>query len=69
MKQIINWLNTTKQGRTIKRFVKTFFWAFIGGYAASKTGVFQADWAFLVESALLTALGFGTDKGIREYKR
>ena len=67
--KIINWLNTTKQGRTVKRFLKTFAWAFVGTYGALKTGVFQADWLFILESSLLTALGFGVDKGLREYKK
>ncbi len=69
MKQFINWFNTTKHGRTIQRFIKTFIWAFIGYYVVNKTGVFQADWLFLLEGSLLTALGFSADKGLREYKK
>lgn len=69
MKKIINWFNKTSTGRTIKRFFKTFIWSFVGYYVANKTGVFQADWLFLLEGSLLTALGFSVDKGIREYKK
>ena len=68
-KKIINWFNTSKTGRTAQRFIKTFCWAFIGYYVATKSGTFQADWLYLLEGSLLTALGFGADKGLREYKK
>jgi len=61
--------NETASGRTIKRFLKTFAYAFVATYVAIKTGPFQADWKFILEAALLAGAGFGADKGIRDLLR
>lgn len=59
--------NETVSGRALKRFLKTFAYTFVATYIAIKTGPFQADWKFIFEAAILAGLGFGADKGIRDF--
>lgn len=54
-------------GRTILRGLKTFAYTFIAMYVATKTAPFVAPWEAIIETAMLAALGFGADKGLREY--
>ena len=68
MKNILKFLNETSKGRTIQRFVKTFVYACISFYVVNKIAPFSVDWVAMVEIGLLTGLGFGVDKGIREYR-
>ena len=75
MKQVLNaiknvwkWLHESSTGRTLYRGIKTFLYTFLAGLAiflVQKTGI---DWQVLIGQAILAALGFSADKGIREAK-
>jgi len=68
IKNFFKFFNEEPVGRTIQRTVKTFVYACVGFYVANKLAPFTVDYVAMVECGLLSALGFGVDKGIRELK-
>ena len=67
MNKILKFFNETKEGRIIKRCAKTFFYTATATYVALRTSPFQVDWSIVIEAGMLSALGFGTHKGLKEY--
>lgn len=68
LKELLKFFNEEPLGRTIQRTVKTFVYACLGFYITNKIAPFSVDWLAMVEVGILTSLGFGIDKGVREYK-
>jgi len=65
----VKFLNETPKGRTIKRAAKTFAYTFAATYIATRTAPFEAEYLFIFETSLLSAFGFGLDKGLREFTK
>jgi len=68
LNKFYKWFKETPEGRTLYRGVKTFAYTFLGLVAVSLASSTPIVWGVVLGSALVAALGFTTDKGIREIK-
>lgn len=65
---IYKWLKTTSEGRTLYRGTKTFMYSFIGIIGTTMAAGVSIDWKMSIGAAVVAAIGFSSDKGLREFK-
>ena len=63
-----DWLRVTPEGRSLYRGLKTFGYCFVGIIATAMASGIAINWTMALGAAIVAAIGFSSDKGLREFK-